>query len=102
MEKADPVMGTRVKVAADEDRTARSIPLGVAFVSIWAYALLAGLLALGTTRAIAAFIPPRPLRTQLQWATLPAVAILAGLTCETALMRVRSLIDLPTNDAKDL
>jgi hypothetical protein len=87
-------METHVKSDADEDRAGRSITPPVAFASIWAYALASGFVALGITQATAVFVHPRSLRLPLQWATILVVALTAGLVCESALTRVRSLIAL--------
>ena len=64
----------------------------VAFVSMWAFALASGLVALGLTDAIGVLVTQRSVRVPLQFATIPTVAIVAGLDCEGTLMRVRSVI----------
>ena len=64
----------------------------LAFVSIWAYAFGAGLVALGLAAAITAFTQPSGLRVSLQWATIPVVAVVAGLACESTLARLYSLV----------
>jgi hypothetical protein len=86
-------MRTHVNNDADEEGAGRGKAPAVAFVSIWAYALTAGFVALGITHGIPAIIP-RYLRVPLQWATIPVVALLAGLACEKVLTRVyhRSLL----------
>jgi hypothetical protein len=64
----------------------------LAFASIWAYAFGAGLVALGLAAAITAFTQPSGLRVSLQWATIPVVAVVAGLACESTLARLYSLV----------
>lgn len=49
------------------------------FVSVWVYALASGLLAYGVAEIIAAITQPNGLRLTLQMATIPAVAVPAGL-----------------------
>jgi hypothetical protein len=93
-------MSTHVKSDADEEGGDRSTTPAVAFASIWAYALAAGFVALGITHGIPAIVHPRYLRVPLQWATIPIVALLAGLACENALMRIhhRSLLVCRSDD----
>jgi hypothetical protein len=79
---------TRVRGGADEEGTGQGTSPTVAFVSIWVYALAAGFVALGISHGIPAIIHPRYLRVPLQWATIPAVAVLAGLAGGSALTRV--------------
>jgi hypothetical protein len=64
----------------------------VAFASIWAYALASGLVAVGVSEVIASLTPPSRLRTSLQLATIPVVAVLAGLGCQRALVRLRAFV----------
>jgi hypothetical protein len=70
----------------------RSTPPRLALVSMWAFALASGLVAFGLTEVIGALVAERSVRVSLQFATIPAVAVVAGLTCEGTLMRVRSAI----------
>jgi hypothetical protein len=60
--------------------------------SIWAVALASGFVALGLTEVIAALVAPRSLRVCLQITTISAVSIVAGIACESTLLRVRSAI----------
>ena len=81
-------MRTHVKSDASEAGASHGIAAtAAAFVSIWAYAIAAGFVALGISHAV---IHARYLRVPLQWATIPMVALLAGLACENVLARVYS------------
>jgi hypothetical protein len=71
----------------------RSTPPHVVLVSIWAFALVSGLVAFGLTEVIGALVAQRSVRGSLQLATIPVVAIVAGLACESTLTRVLSAID---------
>ncbi len=64
----------------------------VVLVSIGAFALASGLVAFGLTEAIGALVAQRSVRGSLQLVTIPVVAIVAGLACESTLTRVRSAI----------
>jgi len=65
----------------------------VPLVSIWAVALASGLVALGLTEAISALAVQRSMRVFLQIATILVISVVAGLVCESTLMRVRSAIN---------
>ncbi len=60
-------------------------PALVAFASIWAYAVAGGLAALGLTRVADAVTEPGRVRDLLQVIVLCAVALPAGLACESIL-----------------
>jgi hypothetical protein len=92
-------MRTQISSDADEEGASRGKAPAVAFVSIWAYAVAAGFVALGITHGIPA-IMPRYLHVPLQWATIPVVALPAGLACEKVLTRVyyRSLLTYRSDD----
>jgi hypothetical protein len=84
--------GLRAREDSGTGVDGRSMPPHVAFVSMWAFALASGLVAFGLTEVIGALVAERSVRVSLQFATIPAVAVVAGLTCEGTLMRVRSAI----------
>jgi hypothetical protein len=77
-------MRSHVDDVADEEGVSLGKAHALAFLSIWAYALTAGFVALGIAHGIPAIVP-RYLRVPLQWATIPLVALLAGLACEKVL-----------------
>jgi hypothetical protein len=64
----------------------------MAFASIWAYTLAAGLLAYVVTVILAAVLRPGSLRVSLQVGTISAVALISGLTCESVLVRWRAIV----------
>ena len=85
-------MGAQVNSGAgDAPASSGTSPRG-AFALIWAYALASGLVAYGLTEVIAALTKPSYVRVPLQWATMPTVAVVAGLACESTLTRLRSLL----------
>jgi hypothetical protein len=69
-----------------------SAPPAQALAWIWAYAIASGLVAFGITQIIAVLDVPRGWRDPLQLSAIPAVAVVAGLACNSALTRVRSAI----------
>lgn len=75
-------------IVADSRSTAPHVVL----VSIGAFALASGFLAFGLTEVIGALVVQRSVRGSLQLATIPAVAIVAGLACGSTLTRVLSAI----------
>jgi hypothetical protein len=70
----------------------RSTSSRVPLASIWAVALASGFVALGLTEVIGAFVAQRTVRVSLQITTISGVSIVAGIACESTLMRVRSAI----------
>jgi len=101
MPKVKLVERSRVGVSLTVDVQARRSELtqsrrnrrsGRAVASVWVYALASGFVALGLTEVIAALTDPGEMRSSLQWATIPVVAVVAGLACESTLTRVRLLI----------
>jgi hypothetical protein len=82
----------------DAGETWANSSLRLAFVSIWVYALAAGLVALGLTEVIAALTQPSAARSSLQLATMLIVAVVAGLACERTLTSLRSVFAFRSRD----
>lgn len=80
----------RVREGSNVQADGRNTALSGVFISIWAFALVSGLVAFGLIEVFGAFITQRNIRVSLQLTTIPAVSIVAGLACESRLMRARS------------
>jgi hypothetical protein len=82
----------RAEPGSDLEGDSRSTPPRAPLAVVWAVALASGLVALGLTEVIGAFVAQRTVRVSLQVATISGVSIVAGIACESTLMRVRSAI----------
>jgi hypothetical protein len=82
----------RAEPGSDLEGDSRSTSPRVPLASVWAIALASGLVALGLTEVIGALVAQRIVRVSLQVVTISGVSIVAGIACESTLMRLRSAI----------
>jgi hypothetical protein len=87
-------MAVPVKADGDGKTVSDGRVSRITVVSIWAYALAVGFVALGITQMIGLFVHARSTRLGAQCATIIVVALLAGLACDSAVTRIRALAAL--------